>query len=264
MREHLRGTEGQFNHAQMVQTFLDLDRFRRWHRVLRRHADMDGARFLSSGCGMGGSLMVAHESGATTAVGVEVEEQEVRLASLRVAELDGVSVRAIHPTAPLPFDDGAFDAIESMDVIEHVVDPQAYLSDLVRVLAVDGRILLSTPNRLWPVEQHLGILGPPWLPVRVADALFGLLARLPLSQDRRFRYRRLRGMRTQNMGLRRLQRLATSCGLHLSLVLEDAMEEQVFPTEPMWVRRLLRHRLGKFVAPARHLVVVLRRSGDRQ
>lgn len=42
---------------------------------------------------------------------------------------------------------GQFDVVCSMEVIEHVTDPAAFVSELTRHLKPDGLMLLSTPNR---------------------------------------------------------------------------------------------------------------------
>ena len=259
IHEHLAGKEQQFNYAALLHTFLDVDRFHRWAALVDRHRPVEGARFLSSGCGMGGSLLAYHDAGAASVTGVEVDPDYVRLAGLRVTEVPTGEVRRINPDPPLPFADDAFDLIESMDVIEHVPDPMAYLADLRRVLAPGGAILLVTPNRLWPVEQHLGIVGPPWLPVGMADAVFAGLSRLPwLEEDRRFRYARLRGMRTQNMSLLGLRTLADRLDLHLTTLLRDPDDPDFpLPADHPRSEALYAHPRGKFLAPVRTLAVLL-------
>ena len=258
VRAHLEPVRSQFNYDQMLHTFLSVERFRVWADVVARYRPVAGARFLSSGCGYAGSLLAYRDAGASPVVGVEVEDEYVHFGRLRVAGLPDAAVLR-YDGARLPFDAGAFDIIESMDVIEHTPDPRAYLHELQRVLAPDGLILLVTPNRLWPVEQHLGITGPPWLPVGVADAVFGALTRIPwLSDDRRFRYDRLRGMRTQNISPRRLRALAKELGLFLQ-VLPPHLHADAWPLprHAPWLERLGTHRVGALVAPVRTLVVTL-------
>jgi SAM-dependent methyltransferase len=258
VRAYLEPVRGQFNYEQMLHTFLSAERFRLWARVINRWRPLAGVRFLSSGCGFAGSLLAYRDAGARVAVGVEVDAEYLRLGGLRTAELPAAGVVA-YDGERLPFPDGSFDVIESMDVIEHTSDPGRYLAELRRVLSPGGLVLLVTPNRLWPVEQHLGIVAPPWLPVRLADVVFGALARLPwLNADRRFRYRQLRGMRTQNLSLRRLQRLVKRHGLFLRLLHADEFgADWPLPPAPVGVDRLARHRLTKFLAPLPTLAVIL-------
>lgn len=60
------------------------------------------------------------------------------------AALAGTDV--LTPGAPLPYPDAHFDAVVSMDVVEHLVDPLPWLSDALRVLKPGGLLFLTTPN----------------------------------------------------------------------------------------------------------------------
>jgi len=46
----------------------------------------------------------------------------------------------------LPFEDATFDTVICLEGIEHVLDPQALIGELVRLLRPGGRVILSTPN----------------------------------------------------------------------------------------------------------------------
>lgn len=258
VREYLEPVRSQFNYEQMLHTFLSTERFQRWAQVIDAYHRLDGARVLSSGCGFGGSLLAYRAAGAAVAVGVEVDETYLDFGSLRTADLPRAGVVAYDGTR-LPFPDSSFDVVESIDVVEHTRDPEAYVAELARVLAPGGVILLVTPNRLFPVEQHLGIAGPPWMPVPVADAVFSGLARMPgLDEDRRFRYRKLRGMRLQNVGMWSLRRIAKRQGLFLRrLRPADHAGHWPLPAEsPRW-EQLAQHRAGVWVTPVRTLVALL-------
>ncbi len=47
---------------------------------------------------------------------------------------------------PLPFPNGAFDVVVALEVIEHLLDPDAFLDEITRVLAPGGAVVLSTPR----------------------------------------------------------------------------------------------------------------------
>jgi SAM-dependent methyltransferase len=51
----------------------------------------------------------------------------------------------------LPYDDGSFDHIICIEVLEHVPDPLAFLSDLKRVLRQGGTLILTVP---WSARLH--------------------------------------------------------------------------------------------------------------
>lgn len=50
----------------------------------------------------------------------------------------------LNADATVPVPDASFDAVMSTQVLEHVADPAAYLSECFRVLRPGGRLLLST------------------------------------------------------------------------------------------------------------------------
>lgn len=257
--EWLADKREQFNYAQMRHTFLDNDRFHRWARVVAHYRTVRGARFLSSGCGFGGSLLAYHDAGAASVTGVEIDADYAELAHLRLAHLPSGAVHRVHDET-LPFDDGAFDIIESMDVIEHVAHPSAYLAELGRVLARGGVIVLATPNRLWPVEQHLGIVGPPWLPVAVGNALWPALARAPrVGADAAYKYERVPTVREHNVSMRRLRRLARRSGLTLAAIprRDHPDEEWPLPRQPAALERASAGRFTSLIAPVRTLTVLL-------
>ena len=53
----------------------------------------------------------------------------------------------------LPFPGNLFDTIVSIDVLEHVPDPEKLVSELYRVLKPGGRVILSTPFFFWHHEE---------------------------------------------------------------------------------------------------------------
>jgi ubiquinone/menaquinone biosynthesis C-methylase UbiE len=47
---------------------------------------------------------------------------------------------------PLPFGDNSFEVVWASEVIEHVADTAAWLSEVRRVLVPRGRLLITTPS----------------------------------------------------------------------------------------------------------------------
>jgi SAM-dependent methyltransferase len=64
----------------------------------------------------------------------------------------------------LPFGDGEFDVAYSNSVIEHVVEPSDRRALAEELRRVGGRYFVQTPNRWFPVEQHLLTPIVHWLP----------------------------------------------------------------------------------------------------
>jgi SAM-dependent methyltransferase len=111
-----------------------------------------GSRVIDVGCGAGhfaGAL--AHAGFAV--VGVEVAAEPLRRARERFPELEFV----LAGERGLPFDDDCFDAAWLGEVLEHVQDGIGLLSEVARVLAPAGRLLLSTPDHGWRLRLRLGL-----------------------------------------------------------------------------------------------------------
>jgi|RhiMetdeSRZDD1v2_1073273.scaffolds.fasta_scaffold109567_1 SAM-dependent methyltransferase len=64
----------------------------------------------------------------------------------------GVSVCA--SVLALPFRDGAFDVVAAFDVIEHCEPEKQAMTEMTRVLAPGGTMLLSTPAYQWAWTDH--------------------------------------------------------------------------------------------------------------
>ena len=96
-----------------------------------------GARVLDAPCGAGDLTAALRERGYD-AWGADIEASAARRLgeSFRQADLSG----------PLPWPDGSFDLALSVEGIEHLENPFAYLRELHRVLRPGGTLVLTTPN----------------------------------------------------------------------------------------------------------------------
>ncbi len=101
-----------------------------------------GDRALDLGCGTGEFTAALAQAGAE-AIGVEVAEAALKRARARHSELD---FRLVPFDGPLPFEDSSFDLVWASEVIEHVADTGQWLSEVRRVLAPGGRLLVTTPS----------------------------------------------------------------------------------------------------------------------
>ncbi|MEV6316179.1 class I SAM-dependent methyltransferase [Streptomyces sp. NPDC051776] len=101
------------------------------------------ATVLDVGCGDGSAAATAARVLAGhRIVGVDWSQDALRRAAPRVPYV----VRGELTDGGLPFATGAADAVLFSEVIEHLVDPDAALDELRRVLRPGGHLMLSTPN----------------------------------------------------------------------------------------------------------------------
>jgi 2-polyprenyl-6-hydroxyphenyl methylase / 3-demethylubiquinone-9 3-methyltransferase len=99
-----------------------------------------GARVLDVGCGEGRFAAELARAGALV-VGIDVAEEPLRRARSRHPELD---LRLVDD-GEWELADADFDVVWAGEVIEHVADTAAWLSEVRRVLRSGGTLLASTP-----------------------------------------------------------------------------------------------------------------------
>jgi len=119
--------------------------YRKYAETLR--PEISGGRALDVGCGVGQVVRRLGESGFVAA-GVDVSEPCVaraRSAGLNCALYDGGS---------LPYPDGSFDSAGALNVLEHVEEPEVFLSELVRVVKAGGKVVVSSPNFFRVIGWH--------------------------------------------------------------------------------------------------------------
>jgi ubiquinone/menaquinone biosynthesis C-methylase UbiE len=102
-----------------------------------------GDRALDLGCGDGAFTGELIAAGAGAVTGADVADAALRRARGRHP---GLALQRVPFDGPLPFGDGSFDVVWASEVIEHIADTAQFLSEIRRVLAPGGRLLVTTPN----------------------------------------------------------------------------------------------------------------------
>ncbi len=140
------------------------ERARRWLDALR---DVPQGALLDLGCGTG-SFLAAVGRQFDQSWGIDIAMRWLLVARKRLDE-EGLShIRLVCGCSEqLPFRERVFSRVVAGDVIEHVGDQLATLTEAHRVLDAGGGLFLASPNRfsLAP-EPHVGVWGVGFLPRR--------------------------------------------------------------------------------------------------
>src|SRR5450432_62276 len=136
----------------LMKAMLDVDEHHWWYRGRRRiiRAELDRiprgseARVLDAGCGSGRTLEELGRYG-------EVHGLELNPEAAEIARARGRGEVVVGRLEELPWDDGTFDLITCLDVIEHTPDDRATLHELRRVCRPGGWLLVTVPayQALW-------------------------------------------------------------------------------------------------------------------
>ena len=104
--------------------------------------DLRGMRILDAGCGEGyGADLCAAFGAAVT--GVDYDETAIAHVARVYPRVEAVRANL----AALPLPDDTFDAVMSLQVIEHLWNLGEFLTEIRRVLRPGGIVVVSTPNR---------------------------------------------------------------------------------------------------------------------
>jgi 2-polyprenyl-3-methyl-5-hydroxy-6-metoxy-1,4-benzoquinol methylase len=127
-REHFRLHEGKVRYLKALVELL-------------RRSGVSSGRVLDVGCGFGFFLHALEEAGYEP-YGLEVS----RYARDRAREYTNAPVATQAAANAFPFESDTFDAITMFDVIEHIHDYSAALSECKRTMRPGGRIFVITPS----------------------------------------------------------------------------------------------------------------------
>jgi 2-polyprenyl-6-hydroxyphenyl methylase/3-demethylubiquinone-9 3-methyltransferase len=102
-----------------------------------------GRRAADVGCGAGLLAEPLARLGAEV-TGVDAAPENVAAARLHA---QGQGLEIDYRVGGVEALAGPYDLVTCLEVLEHVAEPRAFVAGLARILAADGLLILSTPNR---------------------------------------------------------------------------------------------------------------------
>ncbi len=133
---------------------------------VRQFVDLSGLKVLDVGCG-GGVFSEALAQQGATVTGIDLAEDSLEVAKLHLYEsqLDITYLQTSVETFADQHPEG-FDVVVSMEMLEHVPDPQSVVNACAQLLKPGGWLFLSTINRsaqammlgIFAAEHVMGIV----------------------------------------------------------------------------------------------------------
>ena len=150
-------------------------RAKRLIKTLQKYTDKDDI-VLELGSGIGLTLHILAQAFPNT-IGFDISQSAID-ASRELLKKVGLEIPLYcYDGKKLPFKSGSFDVVTAIDVIEHAENQKLMLSEIKRVLNSDGIVLITTPNKFWPLETHYRLMFLAFLPKKIADKYVSLLHR---------------------------------------------------------------------------------------
>jgi ubiquinone/menaquinone biosynthesis C-methylase UbiE len=126
---------------------------------------LEGLTAVDLGCSTGFIADELRRAGAAV-IGVDIDAPG--LAAARARFPAGIAW-ALADGVALPLQDASVDLVVFSQIYEHVVDPDAVVAEIRRVLKPGGAAYLGLGNRLTLVEPHVRLPLASWLPPKLAD-----------------------------------------------------------------------------------------------
>jgi ubiquinone/menaquinone biosynthesis C-methylase UbiE len=147
---------------------------------------LDNKNILDCGCGAGEYVQELMKQKNLRVWGIEFNAEKVNQYKNQYPSLTNVIQGDIEN---MPFEDQSFDVIILNEVLEHIPNQMEGLREIYRVLKPLGKLIVFSPNRLYPFETH-GVLSKksdniisksipfiPYIPIRLGAKLFRYRAR---------------------------------------------------------------------------------------
>ena len=155
-------------YAQASQSDISIVRFKSLRDCILRVAQARGLAkpqldVADIGCGGGTQSILWAELGHKVH-GLDVNQPLLELARRRAAETRLPLAFELGSATQLPWPNDSMDVCLLLELLEHVVDWQACLSESVRVLRPGGILFLTTSNKLCPIQQEFRLPLYSWYP----------------------------------------------------------------------------------------------------
>lgn len=103
-----------------------------------------GKKVLDIACGSGYGAKILAEAGAEEVIAIDINKEAVEAAKINYGHNN---IEFLEGSAEeIKLGDKSIDTIVSFETIEHLKNPEKYLSELKRVIKDSGLVFISTPN----------------------------------------------------------------------------------------------------------------------
>lgn len=123
-----------------------------YYRVLNLLPKDENVKILDVGCGTGNFEVILNSNGFKNVTAIDISRKFLNIAKRRAPPYTYLKFDA---GKKIPFRAKNFDIVTSIEVLEHMLNPLAFIKELLRV---GKRTIITTPNGFW-VEFYQWVKG---------------------------------------------------------------------------------------------------------
>lgn len=136
--------------------YRPLARFQTSRSQLVCQLTQGGGRFLDIGCG-NGDLLFMLGGKYRELYGVDIAIRMVERIKAEAGTDSNIKVSVQDANVRLDFENGFFDTVVAIAMLEHVFDPYSFIRECYRLLAPGGIVIIDVPNVAW-MPRRLSLL----------------------------------------------------------------------------------------------------------
>ncbi|MET0106719.1 MAG: class I SAM-dependent methyltransferase [Sedimenticola sp.] len=162
------------SHDQFVEDYANkslneqtLRRFQRFYEIANKLLGIEKKNLqldiADIGCGAGTQASIWAEKGHQV-YGIDINQPLVELAKERAKEKSLNIQYEVGSATNLPWPDRSVDVCLAPELLEHVEEWEQVLNEFIRVIRPGGILILSTNNKLCPIQQEFNLPLYSWYP----------------------------------------------------------------------------------------------------
>lgn len=155
--------------------------FKYFYEKVAPYAEFKNRKILDIGTGLGIWPAYIKSKVRCSIYGMEMSKE-----SIKIAKKNGLSMKYADIEQKWPYKNGNFEVVSGVQVIEHLLDTDMFITESYRVLSKNGYLIISTPNLASWLNRIIFLFGfqPFTTEVSTRDKTFGLKFTRKLTNNR--------------------------------------------------------------------------------
>ncbi len=142
---------------------ISSDQIARQKILLSLQSEISGKRVIELGIGTGFDSVWFAKKGASV-TGLDLSVKSIEVCKKNFYENGVMGKFILGDVHALPIKDGSFDVVYSAGLLEHFIDPNPVITEMIRITKIDGSIICFVPQTIswWTIRKKREIKQNKW------------------------------------------------------------------------------------------------------